>query len=39
MGKKYNQYSYYLKRDWERELGNKYIDNVIVTLEPQHTPS
>ena len=24
-----NRYSYYIKRDWERELGEKYIDNVI----------
>ena len=27
--KKTDKYSYYIKRDWERELGEKYIDNVI----------
>ena len=27
--KKTDHYSYYLKRDWERELGNKYIDSII----------
>ena len=27
--KKSDKYLYYIKRDWERELGEKYIDNVI----------
>jgi len=27
--KKTENYSYYIKRDWERELGEKYVDNVI----------
>jgi len=27
--KKNDNYSYYIKRDWERELGEKYIDNVV----------
>ncbi len=27
--KKTDNYSYYIKRDWERELGNNYIDNIL----------
>jgi len=30
MSEKYSDnFSYFIKRDWERELGNNYIDNII----------
>ena len=27
--KKSDSFSYFIKRDWERELGEKYIDNIL----------
>ena len=29
-----DKFKYLIKRDWERELGNKYIDNIIKIQHP-----